>query len=306
MLTHHVPTPAAPARVVILGSRGFVGAHLSGHLRAAGMAVEDVPSSEVDLTNDTAPELLAQRLRKDDAVVFVSALTPDKGRDIATMMRNMRMGESVCLALQKTPCAHVVYVSSDAVYADEANPVRETSCTAPGSFHGTMHLVRERMLIETTRTAKIPLALLRPSLLYGPGDTHNGYGPNRFVRTALQDGTIALFGGGEEQRDHVFIGDVSRLIELVLRHRSEGVLNIATGRAVSFADIAAHVRTAAGRDVAIAPSPRANPITHRHFDTTEIARAFPTFSPIMPAEGVAQTIARLTADASSGRRGASA
>ena len=306
MLTHGYSTPQAPARVLILGSRGFVGGHLSGHLRSRGLSVVDVPSSDVDLTSDGAATLLAERFTPNDAVVFVSALTPDKGRDIATMMRNMRMCEQVCAALQKAPCAQVVYVSSDAVYADDANPVRETSCTAPTSFHGTMHLVRERMLIETARAAKVPLALLRPSLLYGPGDTHNGYGPNRFVRTALQDGKIALFGGGEEQRDHVFIGDVSRLIELVLRHRSEGVLNIATGRAVSFADMAAHVRTAAGRDVAIAPSPRANPITHRHFDTTEIARAFPTFSPIMPADGVAQTIARLAADASSGRRGASA
>src|SRR2546428_337223 len=83
------------------------------------------------------------------------------------------------------PAAQVVYVGTDAVYDDDTNPVRESSPCQPSSFHGTMHLARERMLIETLRPARTPLAMLRPSLLYGPGDTHNGYGPNRFVRSAL-------------------------------------------------------------------------------------------------------------------------
>jgi nucleoside-diphosphate-sugar epimerase len=289
MLTHQIAAPGSVTRTVILGSRGFVGGRLAAHLAEAGVPVLGLSSRDIDLTAPTAIEALAGRLNADDSLVFVSALTPDKGRDIATMMRNLRMGEHVCAAVARTPCAHVVYVSSDAVYADDANPVRETSCASPSSFHGTMHLVRERMLIETARAAKVPLAILRPSLLYGPGDTHNGYGPNRFVRTALADRKIALFGGGEEKRDHVFIDDVSRIIELVLRRRSTGVLNIATGTAVSFHDVADVIAsTVAG--VAIEPSARANPITHRHFDTTAIASAFPAFRFTPIAGGLETTL----------------
>jgi nucleoside-diphosphate-sugar epimerase len=293
MLTHHFSAPVATTRVVVLGSRGFVGGHLSAHLTAAGISVLGVRSSDIDLTSASAPDALAGLLRPEDSLVFVSALTPDKGRDIATMMRNLRMGEQVCAALIKAPCAHVVYISSDAVYADDANPVRETSCTAPSSFHGTMHLVRERMLVETTRTAKIALAILRPSLVYGPGDTHNGYGPNRFIRTALQDGKIALFGGGEEKRDHVFIGDLSALVHSALGLRSAGVMNVATGDAVSFLEAAKLVAHAIGRPVDITPSARANPITHRHFDITGLVRAFPAFVPTPPAAGISRTAARL-------------
>lgn len=289
MLTHSVSAPDSVTRAVILGSRGFVGSRLSAHLQSVGIPLLTIPSSDVDLTLPSAVDALAGRLHPDDAVVFVSALTPDKGRDIATMMRNLRMAEHVCAALAKAPCAHVVYVGSDAVYADDANPVRETSCTAPSSFHGTMHLVRERMLIETLRTATIPLAILRPSLLYGPGDTHNGYGPNRFMRTALSDRRIALFGGGEEKRDHVFIDDVSRIIELVLRRRSTGVLNIATGTAVSFRNVADVIADVVG-GVAVEPSPRANPITHRHFDTTAIASALPAFRFTPIRNGVETTL----------------
>ena len=287
-------------RAVILGSQGFVGGHLSAHLAEVGVPVLGLSSRDVDLTAPSAVDALAGRLKPDDSLVFVSALTPDKGRDIATMMRNLRMAEYVCAAVAKAPCAHVVYVSSDAVYVDDANPVRETSCASPSSFHGTMHLVRERMLLETTRAAKVPLAILRPSLLYGPGDTHNGYGPNRFVRTALADRKITLFGGGEEKRDHVFIDDVSRIIELVLRRRSGGVLNIGTGNAVSFREVADVIASTIG-GVAIEHSPRANPITHRHFDTTAIASAFPAFR-FTPIAGGLETT--LSADQSGAARAA--
>jgi nucleoside-diphosphate-sugar epimerase len=297
MLTHRFPEPVVPARVVILGSRGFVGGHLSRHLREAGVPLLDVPSSDIDLTAASSVEGLAERLRPDDSLVFVSALTPDKGRDAATMMRNLRMGEHVCAALGASPCAHVVYISSDAVYADEANPVRETSCTSPSSFHGTMHFVRERMLVEAARAAKVPLALLRPSLLFGPGDTHNGYGPNRFVRTAAAEGRIALFGQGEEKRDHVFISDVARLVDLTLRHRSEGILNVATGAATPFGDLAAKIAALANGAVRIDPSPRAPgaAIVHRHFDISALAHAWPGFRYTPVEEGLATSWRAATA-----------
>ncbi len=247
-------------------------------LQRSGVPVIGVSGADLDLTASGSGDRLAGLLDEHDALVFVPALTPDRGRDIATLMQNLRMGEHVCAALAKRRVAHVVYVGSDAVYDEQANPVRETSCAQPGAgFHGTMHATRERMLIETLRPQGTPLALLRPTLIFGPGDTHNGYGPNRFVRTAWAERVIALFGGGEEKRDHVFIDDVAALIELVLHSRSVGVLNIATGAATSFRGVAEVVRGLVGEDVDIRVSPRANPITHRHFDISALLAAFPSF-----------------------------
>jgi nucleoside-diphosphate-sugar epimerase len=278
MLTHLQQPPSAPQRVVVLGTRGFVASNLLNHLDRAQVPVVGVSSADVDLGATGAATALSERLHPTDALVFVSALTPDKGKDAATMMRNLAMGVAVGGAIAARSPRHVVYISSDAVYADDVNPVRESSCASPNGFHGLMHLTRERMLIETARTARVPLAILRPSLLYGADDTHNGYGPNRFMRTAVKDGRVALFGDGEEQRDHVYIDDVSRLIALVLSHRSEGVLNVATGISHSFRAVADAVATLAGGPVSIEASPRANPITHRHFDVTDAVAAFPSFS----------------------------
>src|SRR5687767_7229372 len=149
MLTHLLSSPQPPARVVVLGARGFVASAVARHLAAERAAVHPVSASDLDLTQEASAGALAGILREDDALVFVSALTPDRGRDIGTMMRNLQMGQHVCAALAKRPCAHVVYLSTDAVYDDNANPVRETSCAQPGSFRGIMHATRERMLIET-------------------------------------------------------------------------------------------------------------------------------------------------------------
>jgi UDP-glucose 4-epimerase len=277
VIHHHNPQPRPPRRVVVLGATGFVAADLVGHLGDLGVEALPLPGSQYDLRDPGAAASLRELVRPDDALVFVSALTPDRGRDIRTLMANLAMGENVCAALEQAPCAQVIYISSDAVYADDCNPVRETSCCDPSSNHGLMHLVRERMLGQTLKKAKVPLLVLRPSLLFGVHDTHNGYGPNRFARTALAEKKITLFGEGEERRDHVAVKDLSRLAGLGLLHRSEGVLNVATGDSTSFGDVARLVAAAVG-GVEVVVTPRQNPITHRHFDITETIRAFPAFA----------------------------
>ena len=149
------------------------------------------------------------------------------------MTSNMRMVASVAQALSEQPISHVVNISSDAVYSDTACLVHEGLPAAPTSSHGVMHRSREVLLTDVSRKENIPIAHLRPSLLYGLEDPHNGYGPNRFRRQAQAGETIRLFGQGEEQRDHVAVEDVARIVVEVLRQQSKGTLNVATGRSLS-------------------------------------------------------------------------
>jgi nucleoside-diphosphate-sugar epimerase len=292
MIRHHRDRPGPPRRVVVLGASGFVAGDLTGHLGSLGVETLALPSSRFDLRDPATAAPLREVLRPDDALVFVSALTPDRGRDVRTFMANLAIAETVGSVLETTPVAHMVYVSSDAVYPDDAALVRESTTCDPTSLHGLMHLARERMLAHSLKKLGTPLLVLRPSLLFGPRDTHNGYGPNRFVRSALAERRIALFGEGEERRDHVFIKDVSRLIGLALERRSEGVLNVATGASTSFGDVA---RMVAERvpSTEVAGTPRQNPVTHRHFDVTARVRAFPGFAFTPLARALDETLARI-------------
>jgi nucleoside-diphosphate-sugar epimerase len=189
--------------------------------------------------------------------------------------------------LEAAAVHHVLYISSDAVYADDAHPVTEASALAPSTLHGMMHAARELMLKSST---KAPFAALRPTLIYGPGDPHSGYGPNRYRRQAAKGEAISIFGEGEERRDHVFVEDVAALAALMLSHRSQGALNAVTGVATSFHDIAQMIakQFANGRVVSQPrPGPRPH-LLHRHFDITACHKAFPRFRFTPLADGLAR------------------
>jgi nucleoside-diphosphate-sugar epimerase len=276
MLRHHNTTPRPPARTVILGAGGFIGGAVLRKLGGSGGAVLGLGRKELDLSDEHAAEALARLLRADDALVIVSARAPCKNP--AMMLENIRMMAAVCGALVKQPVAHLVYVSSDAVYADGPLPLTENSPAAPTSLHGAMHLAREQMLLAAAGSA--PLAILRPTLVYGAGDPHNGYGPNKFRRQANRGEAIVLFGEGEERRDHVAVDDIAEIVHLVLEHRSAGVLNIATGTVASFRALADKAVALSPRKVEIKNSPRSGPMPHngyRPFDPKATREAFPRF-----------------------------
>lgn len=286
MLEHLNRTPTAPRRVVIIGAGGFVGGSIRARLESDGVATLALTRKELDLLQPGATARLASMLRPLDTVVLVSAIAPAK--TVAMLMDNLRMAQAVCDALASVDLSHLLYISSDAVYADDQNPVTELSYCAPSTIHGMMHAARELML---KNAAAAPIAFLRPTLIYGAADPHGGYGPNRFRRQAVKNEPITIFGEGEERRDHIFVDDVAALATLILRYRSHGALNAATGVSTSFYDIAGMVAAQSGVRVEIKSVPRSGPrphLLHRFFDITQCHQAFPGFRLTPLAEGLAQ------------------
>ncbi len=283
--THVHASPVDPARVVVLGGGGFIGRSLVAALGHARIPTLTPSRRELDLAVEGAWERLRALLRPTDALVLLAALTPDKGRGLTPFMTNLAMGAAACRALEATDLAHVVYVSSDAVYPMAGGPLTEESCAEPADLYGMMHLARETMVKASTGA---PVAVLRPTLVYGAADTHNSYGPNRLRRAARKEGRITLFGEGEEMRDHLLVDDLVALALQVLRHRSRGVLNLATGRSISYAELAGRVAACFERPIDIVGTPRQTPVTHRHFDVTRLHRAFPTFRFTPLDDGVAK------------------
>jgi UDP-glucose 4-epimerase len=289
MLIHQNAHPEKPARVVVLGAGGVLGKALLARLKTDGIAVLGLGSSEIDLQDTTAAEELLALLRPDDAVVFLSALTPDKGRDIATLMKNLRMAEAVASAIAAVKCRQLVYMSSDAVYRFGNGVVDETTPADPQDLYGVMHKAREVMVASAVPPDA--LAILRCTLVCAADDTHNSYGPNRFRRQAAKDGKITLGGEGKETRDHVFADDVAELVRLVLVHRSAGLLNAVSGRSYSFGEVAHMVAATFDPPAEVGFAGGGGAATHRHFDATALHQAFPNFH-FQPLETVVAEVYR--------------
>ena len=276
MLRHLAPAPMAPARVVVIGGSGFVGGALCRRIARAQIPVLAITRQQIDLLADGAEKQLSAILQPGDAVVAAAARAPCRSLDM--LLENVKMTRAMVAALKDAAPSHVINISSDAVYADEPVPIDEETPTAPGTLHGAMHLARE---IAFRSDISAPLTIVRPTLLYGLEDPHNGYGPNRFRRLAAAGENIAVFGAGEERRDHVWIDDLAEILFRILTRRSIGVLNVATGEAHSFRALAEAAASASRRKVAVEETPRVGPMPHngyRPFDIEATRAAFPDFA----------------------------
>jgi nucleoside-diphosphate-sugar epimerase len=276
MLNHRNSGPVKPSRVVILGASGFVGGATKQAFEVEKTEVLSLGRAKINLLDKKASLNIVNFLRPTDTLVVISAEAPCK--DAESLIRNIRMMVSICTAIEIQQPQHVIYISSDAVYADSKGALKESSNAEPGSIHGAMHLTREIMLKDAV---KGPLAILRPTLIYGIDDPHNGYGPNRFRRLAAAGKEIILFGKGEEKRDHVLIDDVAELIRLMSWYKSHGVLNAATGTLTSFRNIAVLAVKLSGKAIKIKSSPRVGEIPHngyRPFDPAATKSKFPNFN----------------------------
>lgn len=262
-----------PKRVVVLGSKGFIGSHVSKLLKQKNIPVLDISRNEIDLSKQSGSNKLSQLLNIDDFLLIASANAPVKNNQM--LVSNVKMMEIIINAIEKVSLKRVVYLSSDAVYSDIKTPMNEESPTEPYSLHGTMHLTREVML---KNLSSINLSIVRPTLVYGENDPHNGYGPNQFFRLAAAGQNIKLFGAGEENRDHVYVYDVAKIICETLLSDHIGTLNIASGEIVTFKKIAEIISHLYDNKITINETIRAGKMPHngyRSFNISKLEDLFP-------------------------------
>lgn len=266
-----------PSRVVLLGSSGHIGRALTAQLTAAGVEVIGHSSKTLDLTRPEALAVLEPVVGPDTALVFASALTPDRGQNTTTFMANLAMVANVGNFLQSHPIGACVYVSSDAVYGFDENPVTEATPTAPGGYYALAKYAGEKMMEWARAGHGGSLLTLRVAGVYGPGDPHGAYGPNAFARSLAKDRSIRLFGAGEEERDHIHVDDVAGLVVALMDRGATGIFNVATGESRSFAQVVDAIRALVPYEITVNSVARKGPITHRRYDVARLRAAVPDF-----------------------------
>ena len=222
-------------KIIILGSKGFIGKNLHEYLLKKKIQVLGISRKEIDFLSKDSSHRLKKIISDGDILVNSCAVAPC--RDNKDFLINMKIISNIQKAISHKHLKKYINISSDAIYPDINGKLNEKINPLPESYHGLMHLNRE-FIINNSCSKKTKINHLRPTLIYGIGDTHNGYGPNLFLTKFLKNEKVKIFGHGEERRDHICIKDVVKIIDKVISKNLDGNLNIATGRLITFYEIA--------------------------------------------------------------------
>ena len=253
-------------RLIILGG-GFISTSFKNFLNKKNKKVLLIRKKKIDLSKFDQSKRLINIVKKDDTVFIAAALAPVKNKKMYNY--NIKIAENISKVLKKIKFSKLIYLSSDAVYSDSKNKINESSKTLPKSLHGQMHLKREKIFKNLTNNN---ITIIRPTLVYGPNDPHNGYGPNKFIREGKKKNLINLFGKGEELRDHVFINDLVKIIEKIVYGNFKGIFNIASGKIISFHKIANVIRDSINKKINLSYNPRIGPMPHKGYRAFNISK----------------------------------
>jgi UDP-glucose 4-epimerase len=262
-------------RVVVFGSKGFIGNDIIKYLRKKKYHIVPISRDLIDFEKRNSIFKTLKILKKNDIIIFAIARAPCK--TYRMFIKNLKISLNLCEILKKFKSyRQLIYISSDAVYKDSMKKINEKSLVLPDSLHGLMHYSREIMLNNIINKK---LCIIRPTLVYGKNDPHNGYGPNQFSKLMKKNKDINIFGKGEELRDHIYISDLSKLIYQCLINNYFGVINAVTGTAVSFYEIAKFFKKKNNK-IKIINIPRTQKMPHngfRLFDNKKIKKLFYNF-----------------------------
>jgi len=283
-------------RIVLLGHSGFIGAALCRALATRPTAAELVARSypELDLARRDEAMTLAPLLGPDTALILLSGIKRQLGESLDVFERNMAMVANVAQCLQRHPAGRLIYISSAAVYGEEVHntAITEDTPVCPGSYYGISKYAAERLFLRLRQDVPtMSLALVRPPLVYGPGDVSRSYGPAGFIKTALERKPIVLWGGGDELREFLFVDDLARILADLIHSDYSGALNAVSGRSHSFQEVIAALRDALGGDLTVEERPRSKRKVDNAFDNARLRQVLPemVFTPL--AMGIRRTLA---------------
>lgn len=273
---------AGPPRALVLGGTGFIGSALMGELRRRGVEARGFGSKTLDLSDPRAVAGL-RRLIDARTTVFLLSRARYGGNPWAGFAKDAAILANAAAALRARAARKWVFLGSTAIFgASRTNRrIREDAPVTPESPYAAAKAMGELLLGGAAAAGGVPLLVLRPPMVYGPGDPGTAYGPGRLIRSLLEDGEMRLFGDGGELRDFLFIEDLARIaVDLALGPRS-GAFNVAGGPPATFAALARSLKRLAGEGKVV-HDPRRIAKTDQVLDASKLRRALPRarFTPL--------------------------
>ncbi len=257
--------------ILVFGKNGFLASKLKSNFHKKNIRAKFIGSNDIDLTKKNSAKKL-KKYNKKYFIIFLSALTPDKGKDEKTFLKNILMITNLFEYLSAKNIEHFLYISSDAVYNLNQIRINNYTTPSPSDLYGLMHLSREN--ICSFNILKKNLTILRPTIVYGKGDTHNSYGPNRFIGQLKNNQNIKIFGKGLDLRDHLYVNDLIKIISKAISKKISGTYNVASGNSYKFIEVVKKIRKLTKKKINVEYIKVNNEPTKRYFNISQTKKIF--------------------------------
>jgi len=301
-------------RFLITGGAGFIGTALANYLVRQGHTVRVLDDLSAGDSANLDPAIHFTRgnvedkpkvwrlLNKIDCVYHLAArVSVPESVLYPQEYNNTNVGGTVAImeAMRDAGVKRVVLASSGAVYGEqEVDKVNEALPPYPDSPYGVSKLAAEGYVRTIGGLWGIETVALRIFNAYGPGQavppTHPPVIP-QFIRQILGDGSLIIFGQGEQIRDYIYVDDVVQA--LVAAATAEGinrqVINIGTGTGTSIRQLVGLIEKVSGRKAQTIFNPSISGGVSSLVADTSRARRLLDFKPqVTLEEGLARLIER--------------
>ncbi len=260
---NHEAADYAGKRIVVTGAAGFTGGNLvrclvdqgakvHGWLHSetspAALPVPGVNYQAVDITDQAAVHA-AMASAKPQIIFHLAA--PPRGDTTAESLRRhaeVTLLGTINVAAAAASCHDclLIHLGSCEEYGDGEVPFKEGQPERPLSAYSAAKAAATQFLMVGYRALQLPVIVLRPAVVYGPGQLSSMLVPYLF--SCYRSAEPARMTAGEQSRDFVFIEDLTAALLLAgLRPDLSGqIFNIASQQEHKIKDVAATIAQICG------------------------------------------------------------
>ncbi len=259
-------------RILITGGAGFIGSHLAERLLKDGHHVQIIdnlstgklenietfkhnPKFSYTIGTILNRDLMEQLISKSDQIYHLAAAVGVKyiiENPLLSLKTNIMGTENVLELANKYKCKVLITSTSEVYGKSDKLPFNETSDRLMGPTqisrwgYACSKCIDEFYAQAFYREKKMPVVIARCFNTVGPRQTGQyGMVVPKFVKSALLDQPIIIYGSGKQTRCFADVLDViEAFLALMAEKKCEGeIFNVGTQESISIEDLAKKVKT---------------------------------------------------------------
>ena len=265
-------------KALITGGAGFIGAHLARELirrHNRVYVIDDLSTGSIENIKDLIPykgfhfhmdtilniKIMKKLIKKVDVIYHFAAAVGVKyiiDNPLDSIKTNIEGTEVVLALANSLGKKKVIFASTSEIYGKNMSDkvsFKETDDRLLGSTtitrwsYSCSKALDEFLALAYYREKKLPIVILRFFNICGPGQTGRyGMVIPRFVKQALSDKPITIYGDGRQTRSFTHVSDaVNVIVKLTDNKKAVGeIFNLGNPNAISIKALAERIKRMTG------------------------------------------------------------